>query len=211
MAAVATGALRIVAHVVQWTQGRVAHFIRELIIILSIGDVTDGHGVIGREGLTDIFLTNPFTFRAECNRCVLDTGSIKVRIAEGPLCRLSAIVLLHFTVTYQGFRKFPYARIVRPRGSLIRSRARDLLRSLLRRQLRKALLFKIVDRLLRRNIAARGDACVESKLPVARWRRLLMEPPSRREITAGYPVGAGATQLIRCKLGKAEAHRDQSP
>ncbi len=102
--------LRIVVYVTTRLQARAARYFGKAIILLCVGVVTDGHGIIGREGLIGIYLMNPTIDRAKVNGRVLDTGSIKVRITEGPLRRLPAIVASPYTVTYWDCWVLLYAR-----------------------------------------------------------------------------------------------------
>ncbi len=151
----------------------VAYFFLVLFITLRIGDVTEGHGIIGIKGFTGVYTTNPFKARAKVVRCVLNTGSIGVRIAEGPLCWLSVIALLHFTATYQERRAFPCAATVRPRGLQIRQGVMYLRKLPLRRRHLIARLLGIAVRASRMNIAARGGDCAANRILEARGLRRL--------------------------------------
>ncbi len=106
--------------------------------------------------------------RAKVVRCVLNTGSNGIRIAEGPLCWPSVIALLHFTMVYLVFRESPSVKSVRPLGLQNRQRVEILRERSLRRRPSAVRLPRIIVLVSRMNIAARGGACAASRIPEPR-------------------------------------------
>ncbi len=97
-----------------------AVFVLVRILILTIMDGADGKGVIGREGFTVAFLLNLLVERAMIVGRILNTGLIKARITEGPLCGRSAVMLLQYTMLYLGLRPPSHAGNARPRARMTR-------------------------------------------------------------------------------------------
>jgi hypothetical protein len=74
----------------------------------------------GAERFTVAFLLNLLIERAMIVGRILNTGLIKARITEGPLCGRSAIVLFQYTMPYLGLRPPSHAGNARPRARMTR-------------------------------------------------------------------------------------------